>query len=57
MTRPVIAEAEIPTNAWVDALLARVAATPRDRVEAVVEFDLTTLETEYRFTIRKAVAR
>lgn len=57
MSRPSGAEAGPVTNTWVDALLAQVAAIPRDRIEAVVEFDLKTLETQYRFTIRKAVAK
>lgn len=57
MKQPVVAEAEKPTNAWVDGLLAKIAATPRDRIEAAVEFDFAKGEIEYRFTIRKAVAK
>jgi hypothetical protein len=57
MTRIAGSEAKPATNTWVDGLLAQVAATPRDRVEAVVEFDFAKGEIEYRFTLRKAVAK
>lgn len=57
MTRIAGSEAKPATHTWVDGLLAQVAATPRDRVEAVVEFDFAKGEIEYRFTLRKAVAK